>query len=549
MCSRRERTRRQGRSVRALGLAGGIALAAAASAPGEARAYGIEVPENGTVAFGRGGAFLVRASDASAVMHNVAGIAALRGFQLHIGSNVGMFTHCYQRAGTINGTADATQTVDGTVFDPSRTEVQSEPRWASGRVPYPEVCNEPRVALAPMILGTYRLNRRFALGFGVFAPSTTGSGQNFPDRESVTFGGSTFEVPSPARNLLFRKNLLVLYPTISIAANITDWLRVGVSAHVGFAQYNFGLMANGSYASPQSPASDTLIDLTARGLLIAGSVGVQAVPLPYLSFGANFRYNAPVNASGTANTTFNYYSATPTAAASMGGQVNGTFDINTMRVQMPWTLRVGARYNHPRPGHPRQNDGSGQYDPMSDDLFDIEAVFNYEHTSLLGTVSLKNTGFIQTDLTPITAPADITINSALRNTMGVRLGGDVNVIPGRLAVRAGVSFETAGVDQLNAQIHLPALGGFSVHAGGSYRWRRVMLNVGFGHFFFIDNEASSGRRAIVARNVTGDGAILQPGTDATSGCTGSQGEGACTINRGTYSASFTSGSVSVSLLF
>lgn len=506
-----------------------LVLGAVVMAPAAARAYGVEVPDNGSLAMGRGGAFVTRASDPSAVMHNPAGIVGLSGFQLTVATNLGAFSHCYDRAGNYQSQRDATVNTQGTRFNPM---MSGEAPYISGNVPYPETCKDFSVALAPMLLGTYRINRYVGIGFGVFAPSTTGAGQTFPDTVTATdtMTGRSFDAPSPARNLLFRKQLLALYPSLSVSVAPTRWLRVGVTGSVGLAQFNFGLMANAESSAPQSPASDLLVDLSASGLLIAVTPGIQVLPLPFLSFGASFRYNFPVTASGTGNTTAGYY------ASQASGMYRSSFNIDRMEVQYPWVLRAGVRYNHPRPGRPTQNDGSGQYDPMTDDVFDVEATFNYEATSMLSETSLTNTGSIRVnDVLSVPAPGSspnpIVIRSALSDVMGVRIGGDWNILPGRFAVRLGGSYETAGVSPNLAQIHLPAYAGGSIHAGFSYRWRWLTLNFAAAQFFFESNEATNARRAVTVPNP-------QINPDSASQCM-IVGEGACTINRGTYSASFT----------
>jgi len=515
-----------------------LVLGAVLVAPAAARAYGVEVPENGSVAMGRAGAFVTRASDPSAVMHNPAGIVGLSGFQLTVATNLGAFSHCYDRAGNYQSARDATVntysmtsmgTRIGTRFDPMAT---GNAPYISGNVPYPETCKEFSVAIAPMLLGTYRINRYVGIGFGVFAPSTTGAGQSFPDTVTATdsMTGRSFDAPSPARNLLFRKQLLALYPSLAVSVAPTPWLRVGVTGSVGLARFNFGLMANAEDAAPQATGTDLFVDLTASGLLIAVTPGIQVLPLPFLSFGASFRYNFPITASGTGNTTAGYYSSQASAMYS------SSFNIDKMEVQYPWVLRAGVRYNHPRPGRPTQNDGSGQYDPMTDDVFDVEATFNYEATNLLSETSLTNSGSIRVnDMVMVLAPGSsprppIVIRSALSDVMGVRVGGDWNILPGRFAVRLGGSYETAGVSPDLAQIHLPAYAGGSIHAGFSYRWRWLTLNFAAAQFFFQSNEATNARRAVTTPNA------INP--DSASMCM-IVGEGACTINRGVYSASYT----------
>jgi long-subunit fatty acid transport protein len=520
-----------------------LALVAGAVLPSTAWAYGVEIPENGASAFGRGGAFMVRSSDPSAVMHNVAAIVGLPGLQLTLSSNVGAFEHCFQRTGN-GGNYEGTGSPAGATIDPTGTVFETMPgsgdaRYINGRTRYPEVCKEPSVSLAPMLLGTYRINRYVGIGFGIFAPSTQGSAQNFPDRVMASDGTGSFLAPSPARNLLYRKSLLVLHPVVAVSVQPTRWLRVGLSLQPSIGRFQFGLNANAVRSQAQSPSSDVLIELDATGFFMAGSAAVQVLPTRFISFGAQFQYNGPIDASGTANNRANLYAANP------ANVISSSFTINSMQVQLPWTLRGGVRYNLPRAGRPTQDDGTGTYDPMTDDVFDIEAMFTYEGTSSLSRTSLVNSGGIRIDNagTTVNAPPTITIESALTDVVGFRLGGDWNVIPGTLAVRAGMSYETAGVSPNLAQIHLPAYAGASVHAGLSYRWRWLTIAAGFGHFFFDGNNASSANRNVTVPGTT-QIPINTPGMAATCPESGSgQGAEACTINRGTYRASFTAGSL------
>jgi long-subunit fatty acid transport protein len=553
-------------------------------APASAMAYGIEVPENGGVAFGRAGAFVARASDPSAIMLNPGGLGNLRGFQLTLSTNLVQFDHCFQRTGSYDGVNDATAlNVAGTRFEgpgmPGNMNGASagDAYYTYGNVPYPRVCKDNAVGLALQLLATYRINNRFTLGFGVFSPSTQGSTQNFSDTVPVTanVGGMTrnFLAPSPARYLLFRKSLTVIYPTIAFGARITDWLSAGVSAHLGYASYNFGLHANADYNGPQSPSSDVFIGLSAQGLFPAFTVGFLATPHRMLSIGGNFRYNAPVQASGTATNRAQPYSDRP---------IESTFSVNELNASLPWQLRLGVRFALPRAGRPTQNDGSGQYDPMTDDVFDVEADFIYEATSMLSETSLRNTGNIITacgtmppqpvpgtnavrcpDGMPVSAPRSIAIRSALSDVMGVRVGGDYNVIPGRLALRAGFSFETAGASPNLAQIHLPSYAGVSVHGGVTFRWRWLDITAGYAHIFYFDNVAETGTRSITTpgnpaepnpdNRVQLDPAVRNPpnnGGCSTGTCVDSmRGPGAYTINRGTYTASQNSFNIAFGLRF
>lgn len=515
-----------------MGFVAAAAMVGAAM-PSTAWGFGIEIPENGAVAFGRGGAFMTRASDPSAVMHNVAGIMGLGGFQITLSSNVGRFEHCFQRSGNYQGNSEASVDASGTVFDPGGG---AEAAYLSGNVPYPQICNQPQVALAPLLLGTYRINRMFGIGFGVFAPSTTGAGQNFDDTVTATDTrtGMMVNAPSPARNLLYQKNLTVLHPVIAVAVQPLRWLRFGLGIEPSWGRFQFGLNVNAVTAAPQSPSSDVRINLDASGFFMAGSVSTQVLPTRFLSFGVNFHYNFAIDASGTANNV-----AFPYTTRANGGNIESTFVIESMKVNLPWTLRVGARFNLPRAGRPTQDDGTGRYDPMTDDVFDVEGTFTYERTSNLSETSLTNRGTINAGpiLGQVPAPAEITIKSDLSDVLGFRLGGDWNVIPGTLALRLGGSYETRGASPVSTSIHLPAYAGGTINAGVSYRWRWLTISAGYGHYFFETFDASQ-----ASRNVT------VPSPQITS-CNTAQGSGACTINRGVYSASMNSGSLQLTARF
>lgn len=546
-----------------------VGVVAGVLAPAAAFGYGVEVPENGGVAFGRAGAFVARASDPSAIMLNPGGLGNLRGFQLTLSANMVQFSHCFQRSGNYDSIDDARNlTVSNTRFEgPGANGAAAGDAYYTypNRIAYPEICKEPAVGLAVQLLATYRIANRYTIGFGVFSPSTQGSTQNFPD--TVTASGNingaarNFLAPSPARYLLYRKSLTVLYPTIAFGARITDWLSAGVAAHLGYANFSFGLNANANYLGPQSPTSDVFIGLGASGLFPAFTVGLLATPHRMISIGANFRYNAPVTASGTANNRANLYSTSP---------IDSSFNVDELIAQLPWQLRAGVRFALPRAGRPTQNDGSGQYDPMTDDLFDVEADFIYEATSTLSTTTLHNSGGIVTALDgmgrpsmTVAAPRNISISSALSNVMGVRVGGDVNILPGRLTARAGFSYESAAVSPDLAQIHLPAYAGVSVHGGLTFRYRWLDVTAGYAHFFYFGNDATSATRSIVT---PGDPAIPNPdqrtqldpnatgvngGNCASAGgCSDpARGAGTYTINRGTYSASQNSFNVAFGLRF
>ena len=166
----------------------GVTLAVVLSA-GAARAGGMnEAPEQGAQALARGGAFVAKADDASALFHNVAGLAGqeLGGTKVWLGANLQASTFTFQRAGAYSGQAG------------------KDEAWA-GR-PYPLVENVGTPSPLPMLAVVSDLGSdRLGVGAGVFAP-TANPGKRFPN----TIGTA----PSPARyDVVSGGDAKVLFPT------------------------------------------------------------------------------------------------------------------------------------------------------------------------------------------------------------------------------------------------------------------------------------------------------------------------------------------------
>src|ERR1700757_3833401 len=73
-----------------------VALVAAARA---VYAGGLEIPDNGTEALGRGGAFTAKADDATALEYNIAGLARQRGTRVLLDGNIILSTLDFTRSG------------------------------------------------------------------------------------------------------------------------------------------------------------------------------------------------------------------------------------------------------------------------------------------------------------------------------------------------------------------------------------------------------------------------------------------------------------------
>ena len=77
-----------------------LLIVAIAAWPARALASGFEIPDNGTEALGRGGAFTAKADDGTALEYNVAGLAQQRGTRLLLDANLWLSSYSFQRSGT-----------------------------------------------------------------------------------------------------------------------------------------------------------------------------------------------------------------------------------------------------------------------------------------------------------------------------------------------------------------------------------------------------------------------------------------------------------------
>jgi hypothetical protein len=149
------------------------------------------------------------------------------------------------------------------------------------------------------------------------------------------------------------------------------------------------------------------------------------------------------------------------------------------------------------------------YDPMGAERFDLEVDFVYYLNSFYDEAKFTTRGepllqLITVDPNGVrgslpASPGDCTKRDPMtnncigdrvvktayngKNQFSVRVGGDYNVFPGVLALRAGFSYETRGQDpgDLNPLSYMLSRGG--IHAGLTIRVAgRTDVTIGYAHF-------------------------------------------------------------------
>ena len=92
--------------------------------------------------------------------------------------------------------------------------------------------------------------------------------------------------------------------------------------------------------------------------------------------------------------------------------------------------------------------------------------------------------------------------------LGLRVGGDYNLLPDQLALRGGAFFETSAADPRYQNVDFAAASRFGLALGGTYRIRfgegaktsALELMVGYGHVFVAEQSRTD-------PNASGSGAL------------------------------------------
>lgn len=306
---------------------------------GVAQASGFYLGDNGAKAMLQGGAFAAQADDATAMQHNPAGLAQQPGFSFL--ADVQVLRH------------DVSFLRQDPGFDPANPSSVID-----------TVRNRPDPFLLPFFAATYGFpiaGRNFTIGLGLFAPPSQGKYEypvpNYTKDEAT---GRYVEPPiknAPQRYALISNNIVIAYPTLSLAYDIHPRIQVGVSAQLtvaNFAQSQsmFGgdalcpsvtscALENNSEYNPRRQTSekgdyDATVSIDLPGQVgFTGILGLMVRPTDWLSFGASVRPPVPFKGRGKITVQL------PEFFTSAGASVSG--DTANLVMTLPLELKFGAR--------------------------------------------------------------------------------------------------------------------------------------------------------------------------------------------------------------
>ncbi|MCU0663785.1 MAG: outer membrane protein transport protein [Myxococcota bacterium] len=436
----------------------GLVWAALLLLPLSVAAGGLEFPDLGTTAIGRGTAFVARADDPSAFYYNPAGLSKRPGFFYLLGANLVFQDLTFTRSGSGR---DIPVSDNLAKWDPA-LDYSNGPEGE----PFKPTSSEAKMGPAPMlVLGyNFELPKEQVLGIslGLLTPSA--------------FGAPKYPKDGSQRYVLTEANFLLAYPGIGLSYSMNRFLRIGAVFMSGMAILH---QSQAVRLQPQSgdpdynedAGGDAYLKVEAKDHFIPTAVfGVMSNPFDFLEVGASLKLPAKVEAEGTLKLT------PPTDDFPEAALLPGMNKL-TLAQQFPLVLRVGARYIHPR--------------------FDVELDIVWENWSSLKGFDVDNTATVHLDDDhgDIDLP-DTSIPKNFRDTVSVRLGGDVEVLPEVLALRLGAYYQTSAYPKNNDTFSVDFPYGQQIGLGGGLTWHAVSwLDVvaGYMHVFQPDVVVKEGK--------------------------------------------------------
>lgn len=449
-------------------------VTAALSGPGAAHAGGLFVPDIGSQAMGRAGAFTAKADDPAALHHNPAGFARIAGTVVHMGMNLIDYSLTFTRAGVYEATDGEDLPYAG---DPYPT-VEND---ASPGVGIAGMQAIPLIAVASDLGGAVRGLR---VGLGVMAPHA------YPNR---SFGDYEFEDPGvpppPQRYDIVEQEAVTVLPSMAAAYSIMDKLDVGARLSWGLATIKAASHTWAILNYEEWVASDGLFQFEVSDNFVpAFGLGVLYRPISSVELGLSYASALHIRASGTGTATLGIHAAdldgngqdldtiiplmgTPACAA--GGEPGALK--TCVNLSLPQTATLGGRYIILR-------DAAGR------ERADVELDIKWEDWSTASDYEIIVDGQSEQSFLPLNTTI---IRHGLQDVWSVRLGGSYSLPLGEseLALRGGIAHDTATAPESWQRVDLDGAARTTLALGAAWRASRYRVDVAGGWILEGDRTA------------------------------------------------------------
>jgi long-chain fatty acid transport protein len=415
-----------------------VALTLCVLAPSVAQAGGMFLPARGARPLGRAGSFVAGADDLEALYYNPAGLAGA----------------AYDPTGETVGRGSAMVDL-GFIFQNVHYD-----RVDSGGNQLPGVDNNNHVLPIPFLAVAWRpeaLGRRVTFSLGAFAPYTA--------------------VPEYSPTGPQRYSLVSLNGTVAAIAELAVSVRLTPQLYLGGGFQNMFITLNNTVAlsgctqlncSPEDPGFDALTQTKVTSNFTPSANFGALYVLPKVRIGLSAQLPFFVHAAGTIATRL------PSDPQFDGAMVVGnkvTVDLN-----LPAVLRAGIEV---RPTKQVR----------------VEVGFDYETWQLQDKLSFVPDGIYidhvvgigRYDLRPMS------IDRSMTGVYSIHVGGEWDVLPHRLTLRAGYMFESSSTPDETLTVLTPDGDKHLLTLGVGVKIGKIRLDAGYGHFFQADRVITDSR--------------------------------------------------------
>lgn len=442
-----------------------------------ARAGGLEMPDLGTEALGRGAAFVAKADDPTAVYYNVAGLAQQRGTRLLVNANASQSSLRFERAGTYEDNPNNPATP-----------------WGGRR--YPAVDNQHGPLVLPFVAATSDLGQKWmAVALSVYAPPLAAyAGRTYP----LGVGGA----PSPVRyDTVGGTNSKILFYTGAASFRVSDAVDIGFAVHAVHSEIETRTVSYldlpASCPNSEYQPCDGRAESESEGWGATGSLAALVRFGGDISAGLDVRGPVLTETVGTSRTT---------APRALGGQTTAPYRF-ALRNAFPIVVRTGVRMAFTR-------------DRGRTEAADVELDVTYERWSDAQDPGPR----AQLEMLGATHDAAVTIQHRYHDTFSVRLGGAYNTLAGPLpvTVRAGAFYDGTATEPADTRVEADTLAKVAGTLGGAVQLGSFALNVAYAAVFDVPRTVSDG--------------AFRPINGARGGATvDAKGNPLPAVNNGTYS--------------
>lgn len=396
-----------------------VLLALCLFMPQVALAAGYYIPDVGVRALGRGGAFAARADDLTAAWYNPAGLADQPGTRLQLDLAFVKQSIFYQRTDASGDTAG-----------------------------FPPIGNGAPPRAIPFI----GISSDFGLKSLVFAFSGFGAYGRF----------ARFPEDGPQRFTLIEANVTEAFYQLSVGWRLAPWLSLGAAFRWVDMRVTNKQTISVFGTSDNEGNSDLRVDYRISDRFTPNAqVGLLFSPTSFFDLGVSFRPPTPVNASGSLFVNPDDIARlreTQPLLSNLG--IQG--DRISVEFSMPMMLRTGLRFKHRR--------------------FDVEADFVWERWNGFGQLQIKLDGVTYTLSSPTPSPLPTIIQDrGYGDGYSVRLGSDIEVLPGRLTARLGYFYELAAVPDRSLSVNLVDANKHGVGLGLTARFGWFSFSLAYSH--------------------------------------------------------------------